>query len=915
MNLNQPYYIEPRRGKNHINFEKDWEFTWSEDAVEDFSTLEWKYLTDIPNSVYFSLYKAGILPHPYEGKNSKLYHWVDEKIWYYRKKFVLDINGFDGDAFLSFDGVAYYCRVWINGHLLGEHEGMFGGPVCNVVDYLKLDGENDIIVEVKACNYGIKDSFDPHNEDGLNSQIVPWNIGRDSDTSTGDFIVLGLWNRVRLDFVEKMHISRPYLYTKTIHEDYAELFLELEIADGQIQELKPYYGYHDGCYSYTRAYDNGNTGKKLDTEVEIRIKLEEPDTNKTVYESSDFVKLTDFAQSLIHPNYYELQFFSKTIRIENPRLWFPLGLGDPYLYRCTVDMICEGVLCDCHEFMTGIRVFESSRTDGERYRTRWDNFKFSINGHDFFLKGMNWTPIDFLYDISPDEYEWTLSLVKNAGIQLLRVWSGGGMPETDTFYSLCDKLGILVWQDHVIANTASTKAYAQDVLEAQVAYNIYRIRNHPSLVIHCAGNEFNPYNVDNAASMFVIDRTVRTLDPSRIFHYTSADKGSAHIYRDMEPVWYRHIYKQLPFVGESGIHSFPNFRSIKKLINEQESHGILPDLSSEEFGNNFPELINHFSEYNPGRIPRMHARASQIIDLKSYTLEDICEATQVQAYEFYQLMIQSMRENYPVCGGIMPWVFKRPWTTTAIQTVDGLGLPTYPYYAVKNSYSGINVCLCQQWSVIAPYEEIPISVKVFNDTDDSLDDCCINVTVYSPDLSVAKEYSVNVSQHKTEYCFDTFMPDASFIDKSFLICADITREDVVLSRATYFVKCTSALSEPEIYKTYRMKPTENLYFENGGQLKSTVTAGKSVVLDGKVLKTGSNGKYCYADIEISNLSEYAAFPVTVETQDEAVRFFLSDNFFLLKAEERKNVRITFDNEVALNTVIRCWNGESILVTV
>lgn len=913
MNLNQPYYIEPRKGENHINLGEKWDFIWEDKVIEDLSELEWKYKTDIPKPLYFSLYEAGVLPHPYEGTNSKMYHWVDEKVWYYRKKFMLDKSNFKGNAFLSFDGVAYYCRVWINGHLIGGHEGMFGGPVCDVVDFLDLNGENEIIVEVKACNYGIKDTFNSGNENGENTQIVPWNIARDSNASGGDFIVVGIWNRVRLDFVEKLHISRPYMHTKSIDSNSAELFLEFEIADGQVQELKPSFGCNDDCYSYINAYKGGLTGEKQDTKVEIRIKLTEPDTNKIAYESRDSVNLTDFEKSLMNPNFYELQFFSKEIKVENPRLWYPLGLGEPFLYKVEIAMYCGGVLCDSQEFATGIRTFESYRTAGEKYRTRWEDFRFSVNGHDFFLKGMNWTPIDYLYDINPDEYEWVLTLVKNAGIQLLRVWSGGGMPETDTFYELCDQLGIMVWQDHMIANTPATQSFPQDILESQEAYNIYRIRNHPSLVIHCGGNEFNPYSTNNAASMFVIDRTVRTLDPSRIFHYTTPDKGSAHIYRDMEPVWYRHIYKQLPFLAESGIHSFPNFRTIKKLINEKESTGVLPDLSSKEFGENFPELINHFSEYTPSRIPRMLSRASQIIDVNASSLEDICEATQVQAYEFYQLMIQSIRENYPVCGGIMPWVFKRPWTTTAIQTVDGMGLPTYPYYAVKNSYSRVNICMCQQWSVIAPHEEVPVSVKIFNENHDNLEGGIINVTVYSPDMRIAREYTEAVSRKKTEYNFEAFKPDETYINKSFLICADITRDDTILSRATYFVKCTSMLADAELYKKYRSEPTENLYFENGGQLKNTVVDAQRSKLEAKITNKGREGRYGFTDIEITNNSEFAAFPVTVETEDENIRFFLSDNFFLIKAGENKKVRITCDVDNDFNTVIKCWNADETLV--
>jgi len=59
------------------------------------------------------------------------------------------------------------------------------------------------------------------------------------------------------------------------------------------------------------------------------------------------------------------------------------------------------------------------------------------------------------------------------------------MPETDTFYELCDQLGIMVWQDRFVTNTSGTKNFPHKVLEAQIAYHLYRTRNHPSLVVLC----------------------------------------------------------------------------------------------------------------------------------------------------------------------------------------------------------------------------------------------------------------------------------------------------------------------------------------------------------------------------------------------------------------------------------------------
>ena len=907
MKLNQPYYIEKRKNDAHINLDGEWEFCYTDEAHEDIGALDFKHTAKIPSSVYYSLYHAGILPDPYYGTNSKLYHWVDEKVWYYRKRFKLDRPDFLGNAFLCFEGVAYYSRVWVNSILLGDHEGMFGGPVCDVFDLLDFKGENEIVVEVKASNFGRKPEYSGWNRKGENREMVPWNIVRDSATSNGDFIVIGLWNGVRLELVPKTHISRPYLYTKSIGSDCAMLEFEAEIADGRVKELVPDFGTCAPNADYCRAYDTGLTGNVLERIVQIGIRISDGDG--VAYEETEDVPLSDFDSFGMNPGFYELQFYRRTIELKNPKLWYPNGLGEQKLYDVSVTLLCDGELCDEHSFKFGVRTFTADYTKGNKYRTRWEKFLFSVNGMEIFLKGMNWTPIDFLYDISPDRYEWCLTMAKNAGIQLIRVWNGGGMPESDVFYELCDRLGLLVWQDLFIANMR-TPNYPQEILECQTAYNLYRTRNHPSLVILCAGNEFNPYSSGNAASMFVMDRTVRTLTPDRIFHYTTADKGSAHIYFDMEPVWYRHRYKALPFVGESGIHSFPNFKSIKKLISEKEAEGLLPDISSKAFGENYPQLLNHFSEYAPDRVPRMTARISQIIDMRSITLKDLCEASHVQTYEFYQLMIQSMRENYPCCGGVMPWVFKRPWTTTAIQTVDGNDLPTYAYYAVQNSYRPVNICWCQNWSVLAPREELSLEVKIFNQNGEDLSDAEIVLTVYRPSLEVFAEYS---SPYAEAVDFGKLVIDDSFDDTCFLVCADLRRAGKSEARAVYFNKCTSLLRDRELYEKYRSQPTENLRLDGGPWLKPSVASANKAEIEAVRAASGNDGKYDFAEILIKNISDTPAYPVTVDLADGQKRFFLDDNFFMLKPHEEKKVRLTCLEGDIGDILVSFWNGEGVVV--
>ena len=896
MKLNKPFYIDKRTGENHISLDGEWEFLWSDCETNDISSLSFEHKATLPSSIYHSLHKAGILPHPYYGVNSKEYAWVDEKVWYYKKTFTLKSDKINMNAFLSFEGVSYYCRVWVNKVLLGDHEGMFGGPVCEVSDLLHFGGENEIVVEVKACNYGKKEGFDPRNTNGENREIIPWNTARDTITGGGDFIVIGIWNSIRLDLVPKTHISRPYIYTKSICYNKATLHLEMQITDDTKSELTADFKKFD----YMRA--KINDGKKAVVSIKIC------GDGKCVYENSEEVSLLDFHHSGLEEivDTYSLSlFYQKEIVVENPRLWYPIGLGEPFLYDAQISLSLDGEILDTHKLNFGIRTFNADFTEGNRYCVQPGKFRFSINGREFFLKGMNWMPVDFLYDISPKRYEWCLSLVKNAGIQLLRIWNGGGMPESDTFYKICDHMGIMVWQDQYISNTNHTENFPPEVLKSQCAYNLFRTRNHPSLVVVCGGNEFDPYAVGNAASMAITEQVAHILTPDRDYRNASPDGGSAHIYKDMEPVWYRHGYKHIPFLAESGIHSFPNFKTFKKFLSAKEAMSDNFNLTSKTLREDFPELINHFTEFDPERVPRLVSRASQITDVTKATLEDLCEAGQTQAYEVYQLMIQAMHESYPVCGGIMPWVFKRPWPTVGVQFVDGDDNPGFPYYALQNSYRSINVCWCQEWSIVKAGEELNLKVKTFNDDDCDLKDNEISLTIYNPDFSICKEYT---SSYNDMVDFGTFVVPESFRNKCFIVCADISFNGALINRSTYFSKCTGILDNPDTYAKYRSEPCENFYFENGPFLKEDLSNAGKASITAEVTDKGSDGTYNYADIEISNTSDTPAFPITISMADEEKRFFLSDNFFLLKPYEKRTVRITCDTGDADDIIVKYWNN-------
>ena len=906
MNLIQPFYIEPRNGS--IDLCGEWEYGYTDAPVGDTGEIEWKYTTRIPSSVYYSLYHSNVLKHPYVDLNSKDYHWVDEKVWYYRKTFIVTENEIAGkDAFLCFDGVAYYSKVWMNGIFLGEHEGMFGGPFANICDMLKT-GENVLVVEVRACTYGKKDRWKARNNYGENREIVPWDLARNVVTNNQDFIVLGIWNRVRLEMLPKIHINRPYLQIQSISGGKARLRLNVELATGEIDELKMQLNIkYDG---HEMNYVKGLLDVRKDEKVKLEISICEKKSGKEVVKKCEDVALLDYSASPQEPLYHQCQFYSTEIEIENPSLWYPNGLGEAFLYVVNIKLYKKDEKTDEISFDYGIKTFELGDTEGGRFRNAWGKYRFLINGKPFFLKGMNFLPMDMLLKIDDEDYRWTLELAKAQGIQLIRVWSGGGIPELDIFYKLCDELGIMVWQDHPIANQ-QTPNWPQEVLEAQVAMNVFRIRNHPSLAMYCGGNEFNPYAPGNAASMFVIRRTLEDLDPARPFVRTTPDRGSAHVYTDFEPNWFRLLYKSLPFLAESGIHSMPNMSTFRQVISNLPQ--FTPDLTNEAWCKDYPEFMSHFIEYSQERVDRICARASHINKIENSLFEEFVEAVQFSCCDFYKLMAESMRENYPVTGGIMPWAFKRPWPNMCAMMVDGLGKPVPAYYYVKNSYISQTPILCLEHMMYAPDEEIPMKIALINDEKDGIEGE-IRITVYHPDLGSAYSKSQHVQTNDGEYKryfeFDAFKLTNEFADKFILIKTELIKDGKCKARNVYWPKCLKMLENKELWTLYKGSPQKNLYFEKGPHLKPQLAGTKArltcseAVVERKARRTS-------VTVKVKNASDIPAFPVFFDAKSNAP-FYVSDNYFLLDGGEERRLeivlRIPDDTELPQMTVVS-WNAE------
>ncbi len=915
MNLNTPWYIEKREGDSHINLNGKWDFAFIDKAEDKVEGINFPYTATLPAASYYNVYEAGLLPHFYEGTNSRLYRDLDKKVWYYRRKFTLPAapDKTTHNAFLCFDGAGYFTRLFINGEYVGESAGMAGGPVCDAAPYLKT-GENEIVLEVKSCDHS---SYPDDAKGGGIKEIMPWNLRHDRITSNGDFCLFGIWRDVRLEIMPKTHIARPYLYTKSVEGDTAEMGLELSIATDKIEELKCRLSGNQCPYNF--SYQYGLTGILSDDTVDIGIKFISDD-GKIVFEDSEAFTLYDYDKSNIFKNnngwdaMQECQIYEREISLKNIKLWYPQGLGDRPLYRVEITLKKGELLLDTIAFNTGIRLIEYDRTAGRRYRQRWDKYLMKVNGKPFFIKGMNWTPIDFLLTSTDEEYRWALDLLKNQGIQLVRVWNGGNFPEDERFYDYCDKNGILVWQDSFVSNS-SCKDWDDMLLEAQVCYNLFRLRNRPSLAINCGGNEFSCYHHNFNEGAYVTERSFADLDFTRKYIRTTPDKGLSHNYNDMEPNWFRKNWKALPMMSEVGTHSFPTYKSIRQLVSDREGVELFGDFSAPDFADRFPELLNHFSENHPDRIPRMLSRSTHISDFKKANLESLCEATGLASYEFYQLLAQSMRENYPVAAGLMPWVFKRPWTTVAIQMVDGLGEPIAPYYAVKQAYAPLSCLVSLEELTFAPGEEIKLPMKAINETGDRVN-CEGRLTVYSPYFEKLTDKTYPLNMKAEEYMSAlgelSFKIPEEFSEKVFFVRASLIKEREIINTTFYRLKVLDRMRDESLRTDYRENIRPNMFFEKGPFVKEQISKLPKTAFSAEVLSKKTKDHRINLKILLKN-GKMPTFPVKLEVSQTKTLLMASDNFFFMDSGEERTIDITVrlvDRTVKSTLEITAWNGET-----
>jgi len=641
-------------GPKVISLDGVWELAEGGSETERLSS-DWpeSIPVGVPGSVHTALLTAGKIPDPYVGLNDVIAKEESFKTWWLKRTFQRP-QGISSER-IVFGGICDSCTIWLNGEKLGSHKGMFAEIAFRVSSRL-VDGENSLIVKLNPAPFRLSDKEPNEFFTGMN---VGW-----LDTAVINNIfgwhyinlpTIGIWRSVRIKGAPAVRIDHPFVATK-------------DTGAGVV------------CLHTTLSGDRRGWSGQLVGSIK-------PDNFEgTAYGFSHHVTSEKDATTVL------LEFV-----IPEAKPWWPVDHGDPNLYRLKLSFIPDdGGIPDYTEVTFGIRTIEmlplADGPDPDTY-----NWTFAINGKPVFIKGTNWCTMDALLRFESERYDRFLSLARDSHIRLLRAW-GSGMPETDEFYGLTDRYGIMVLQEWPTAWN-SHKIQPFEILEETVRHNTLRLRNHPSLVMWGAGNESND---PTGPVIDMMGRISYELDGTRPFHRGEPWGGSIHnydVYWGRQPL-YRNLHLTAPFIGEFGLASVPNNETVQRYLPDQEK-GRWPPPSDGSFAHHMP-VFNQ-----KGDLAIMSQYVADFVPNNS--MQNFILGTQMAQATGIRHTLELARTRWPEATGAVYYKLNDNNPAASWSTVDWYGVPKLAYHIIRQSFRPLHACvLFERLSSVGEALSLPV---------------------------------------------------------------------------------------------------------------------------------------------------------------------------------------------------------------
>ena len=707
-----------------------------EDANDCHQVAEWLPAT-VPGNVRTDLLALGRISDPFYGLNNEDSQWVDGWDWWYKKALSLRLG--EGErAFLVFEGIDYISAVYLNGVELGRHEGMFSRQVYEITNLSRS--------QIAPAGFAIQ-------QPGGGLQIR---------CEQKDVVTVRIWGSAALPRPQLTAWQTAWSHIVSILLPKSEAFPDrigtLKCQMGFGWDFAPRLrtmGIWDDVYllvtravfirdvfvrSEIRGIRDGGQGAES---ARVQLRLELDVDREQAARARVTVRGKNFSTDELHfdfdlalsqgPQVKELE-----LVIENPRLWQPWERGFPHLYEANLSLLPDHSLAassvDCGPRRAkgnssspdslattfGLRTVELAPNDGAPPDAPL--WTFVVNGQPLFIRGANWVPADALPGrVRREDYAQLLGLAKEAGINMLRVW-GGGLREKRAFYDLCDELGLLVWQEFPFAcvffgHFPRHESFLS-LARRECTAIVRQLRDHPSLVLWCGGNEYSPRR--NRKLIEALRAVVETNDGTRPFKDVSPGRGDSHNWR----VWHgkapvrqyrqgkalRQAQDEAQFASEFGLSAVPDLASLQKFIPPEH---LWPP--------------GQFWQYHCAELVKLRRYAGPWLKGEPASLDQFIEATQKAQAFGLQVAIEHLRRRKYRASGTLFWQFNEPWPAICWSLVDYCRCPKLAYHKLQQIYNPVLISLNYPLIKYAPGTVLKAEIWAINDLMRSFEGCWLQI--------------------------------------------------------------------------------------------------------------------------------------------------------------------------------------------
>lgn len=690
-----------------------------QEGVEIPHLTEW-IPAQIPGSIYDDLQKASYIEDPYYDMNSLNCEWVANRWWVYKTTFNVTKDDIKDILKLTFKGIDYSAQIYLNGHKLGNHEGMYIPFECIINPYIEIDKENTLVCVIEHAPFA---DAQPGYTSKTKYMKARYNYKWDFVTR---LVNLGLYDEVVITKHNIASISHSFVRPIKKQNSW-DLYVELEL-----------YGYNDG-----------NT--------DINLILSSKENNEIININKNINVEKGFNKINFNINLEEYNF--------NPLLWWPNGYGEQNLYNFDIIINHDNKKSDEINHKIGFRTLKyihaENRTDALPYC-------IVINNKKIYIKGTNIVPLSTMQGcVKKDMLNKVISSAKECNVNFFRIW-GGGHIESEDFYNSCDEAGIMILQEFPMSSSGcddipSKDKHFVDLLHKVAIHNVKLKRNHVSLTLWSGGNELtdekylgredhegHPATFEDS-TLAMLKGVIDTLSPDIMMLPSSAsgpnallkvsDIGNNH---DVHGPWgYVGVYEHYDFYnnsdsilhGEFGCGGISNITSLKRFLKEEDIK-----LKTSDTSRVWAHHSGGWDSYN------MRERL-MFGDLYHIPFKDYIKINQFVQAESLRYSLESNRRRQWKNVGEMTWQFNEPWPNIQCSNVvDYYGDKKLAFYFMRDAYKSVLTSLKYHKLFYKPNEIFESEVYIINDNIDTefkieyiVKDCNDNTLLTGTFDGIAKE--------------------------------------------------------------------------------------------------------------------------------------------------------------------------------